>query len=343
MTFFSGGVLAPVAFIVLTEAGPLSADAQACIVAGGEITLDADAGVTVHPPGEDPFGLRWVETEHIKATIPAKPGEGTPIRVRNAISFDATAGSLWYDVARTAQTSGGMVKLYRGARLADARATGNDVVGAVVMNDDSGVPSEPAITAAPVRVPCSAITLGVETDEFEGRIAGDGTWWQTRGFPARIELHARPDQSSAAVVVAAHAGSRVPLVFARLEVRGSWMRVGRNAAYAVITGWTPVPDLDQASRPPDGEGGGPRRGPGLWGHGRRAKPPFYEGPAHIAVGTRIYAEPGRGAWARVESGGDLFKIAYDEGATWAEVIEIPGVLGPEIRAYVPVSATRHAR
>ncbi len=349
MRFFGGAVLAPVAFIVLAEASPLSAEAFACVVVGGEITLDAAPDVTVHPPGEDPFGLRWLETQHIKATIPAKPGAGTLIRVRAAISFNATAASLWYDLARTVETSGGMVKLHRGARLADARAAGEDVVGALVMNDGSGVPGEPAETAAPVRVPCSALRLGVDYEDFEASISGDGTWWQTRGVPARIRLLARPDPKAAALVIAAHAGSRVPLVFARLEVRGTWMRIARAGAYAVVTGWAPIADLDQTPQAPGSDGGGPRQGPGLWGHGRRAKPPLYEGPARIAVGTTIYAEHGRGPWARVESGEELFTIRYDEGDTWAEVIEIPGVLGPEIRAYVRVSrvsrvsAIQHAR
>ncbi len=268
MRFFSGAVLAAVAFIVLGETGPFSSGALACVVAGGEITLDADADVTVHPSGEESFGLRWLQTQHIEATVPVKPRARTPIRVRAAISFDASVAWLWYDVARTVETSGGMVKLHRGARLADGRALGNEVVGSVVMNDGSGVPGEPAVTAAPVRVPCSALRLGVEYDDFDGSIsAGDGTWWRTRGWPARIQLHARPDPSSTALVIAAHVGSRVPLVFARLEVRGSWMRIVQTGAYAVVSGWAPVADSgsdpaaaqQRGRRPPPGAGSlGPR-------------------------------------------------------------------------------------
>jgi hypothetical protein len=341
MRLFSGAVLA---FIVFAVAPALAAEGRACAVAaGGEMTLDADAGVTVHPAGHDPFVVSWLAAQKISAAIPATPGARTPIRVRGAISFSASASSLWYDVARTVETSDGLVKLHRGARLAHVRAAGDDVVGALVLNDGSGVPGEPAESAAPVRVPCAALRLGVTYEDVEPTTLGDGTWWQTRNAPARIELHARPDRSSPAVVVAAHAGSRVPLVFARVETRGTWMRIARSGAYALVTGWVPVAELDQTPQAPGSAGGGRWHGPGLGGHGRRARPALYEGPARIAAGTAVYAEPGRGAWARVEAGGGLFKVRYEKGDTWAEVIEIPGVAGPEIPAYVSVSAVRQAR
>ena len=343
MRLSSSAIFAPIVFMTLDGAVPRSARADACVVAGRESTLAADADLTVHPAGEDPFGVRWLQARRIEATIPSNPGARTPLRVRGTISFDATAASLWYDVARPVETFHRMVKLRRGARVTNARAAGDHVVGAVVMNDGSGVPGEPAETATPVRVPCSALVLGVDYDEVEGGVSGDGTWWQTRGVPARIGLRARPDPNAAALVVAVHAGSSVPLVFGRLEVRGGWMRVARAGAYVVVTGWVPRTELDSTPQAPASDGGGPRQGPGLWGWGRRAKPSFYEGPARIAVGTTIYAEHGQGPWATVESGEELFKIRYDQGDTWAEVVEIPGVLGPEIRAYVPVSAIRQAR
>jgi hypothetical protein len=343
MGSLDGAILATVVITTLVAGGPGSAEAHACVVAGRQLTLGGDADLTVQPPGADPFGVRWLQTQHIKATIPAISGAPTPLRVRGAISFNATAAWLWYDVAKTVETSDGMVKLYRGARVAEAHAAGDGVLGAVVMNDGSGVPGEPAESATPVRVPCSALVLGVDDEQVDEAISGDGTWWQTRGVPARIQLHARPDPNAVALLVAAHAGSRVPLVFRRVEVRGSWMRVARTGAHAVVTGWTRVAELEPTPRAPGSQGGGPIQGPGLWGQGRRSKTPFYEGPARIAVGTTIYAEQGHGPWARVERGDELFKIRYDEGDTWAEVIEIPGVLGPDIRAYVPVSATRQAR
>ena len=342
MRFLRGALFAPAVFIALAALGSRSAEARGCVVVGGEITLDADADVTVHPPGEDPFGIRWLQTRRIKATIPSQPAAPTALRVSAAVSFNATAGALWYDLTRSVETARGMVKLPRGARLAGVHAEGNDVVGSVVMSDGSGDPGVPAETAGPVRIPCSALALGVDYDEFDGSISGDGPWWQTRRTPARVELRARPDAKASALVLAMHAGSGLPLVFARLEVRGTWMRVARTGAYANVTGWVLASELEQTSGPPGSSGGGARRGPGLWGEGRRAKPPFYEGPARIAAGTTIYAEHGRGPWAKVQTA-ETFKIRYDEGAKWAEITEIPGVHGPEIRAHVPVSATTRER
>jgi hypothetical protein len=342
MRFLRGAFFVPVVSIALAGMGSRSAGAHGCVVAGGAITLDADADVMVHPPGEDPFGIRWVETRRLKATIPSQPDARTALRVSAAISFNATAGSLWYDLARPVDAAGGMVKLRRGARLAGVRADGGGVVGSVVMNDGSGVPGVPAETAGPVRAPCSALTVGVDHDEVDGSIPGDGTWWRTRRLPAQIELHARPDTKAPALVVAMHPNSSVPLVFARLEVRGTWMRVARPGSYTTVIGWVLASELEQTSAAPGSSGGGPRRGPGLWGEGRRTKPPYYDGPARIAAGTTIFAERGRGPWAKVETR-ETFKIRYDEGATWAEITEIPGVRGPEIRAYVPVSATTRQR
>jgi len=55
------------------------------------------------------------------------------------------------------------------------------------------------------------------------------------------------------------------------------------------------------------------------------------------VGTTVYADDGRAAWATVEKD-QGFKIRYHEGDDWARVTEIPGIEGVDMSAYVPLSA-----
>jgi hypothetical protein len=57
------------------------------------------------------------------------------------------------------------------------------------------------------------------------------------------------------------------------------------------------------------------------------------------MGATIFADRGAGAWAKVEKDG-LFRIRYDEGDTWAQITQLPGMNGPRIPAYVAVAATR---
>jgi hypothetical protein len=237
-----------------------------------------------------------------------------------------------------------MVKLYPGARLVDLRANGDSVVGLVVMEGCDGEMRVPGETAGPVQVPCSALTLGGDFEYVDRWPRRDGTWWQTRASPAQIRLRSQPAPKADAITVSVRQGVDCPLVFVSLDVRGSWMRIARAGSYAIVTGWAPIAELQQTTQGPSSEGMGYGfiEGPGLWGRHPR-KPPYYEGPARIDVGTTIYAGHGRGPWARVESDKEFFKITYEEGDTWARVLEIPGVVGPEIQAYVRVSATKRAR
>ena len=69
--------------------------------------------------------------------------------------------------------------------------------------------------------------------------------------------------------------------------------------------------------------------------------PAYEGPAHLAIGTRIYAEPSYGPWATVRSDAKFF-VRYFAGYTWAWVNGIPQIrmsaCAERLAAYVPLTA-----
>jgi hypothetical protein len=58
----------------------------------------------------------------------------------------------------------------------------------------------------------------------------------------------------------------------------------------------------------------------------------------VAGGTTVFAEPGVGPWAKIEK--DVaFHVHYDGVETWAW-IDIPGLSGPELSAYVPIAAIK---
>ena len=109
----------------------------------------------------------------------------------------------------------------------------------------------------------------------------------------------------------------------------------------VAQGWVQTATLQQIATGPSRSGCcyGSTSGAENIRRGRRPKPFFYEGPAHVAIGTTIFAARGKGAWAKVEKDSG-FTVRYDEGDVWAEVTNIPGVSGRELRAYVAMTAIK---
>jgi hypothetical protein len=63
------------------------------------------------------------------------------------------------------------------------------------------------------------------------------------------------------------------------------------------------------------------------------------GPAQIAEGTVVYAEPGVGAWAIVQPGAITAEVAHRTGDAWVEILCIPGLDGL-VNAFVRHSAVR---
>ena len=331
------GAAVLVSTVVIT--GPWSPEARGCTVAGEKIGFgagsDFDDDVLVRPLGGDPFRLNSVSAERVLVSLPSKHRARTRIEVHGAISFTGTTGPLPYQISRALETSQGMVKLYVGATLSQAAMDHDDVVASVELQG-------PAETLESVRVPCDALALNVRFDRSDQRlISGDGTWWRTKGQSRRIVLHARPDERAPGIVLAirnSHDGSE-RLSFERLAVHAGWTQVAREGFRVVAMGWVPTAALKQVATAPNRSGCcyGSSSGAGSWRRGRRPKPFFYEGPARVAVGTTIFAGRGTRAWAKVEKDAG-FTVRYDEGDAWAEITNIPGVAGPELRAYVPIAA-----
>lgn len=322
---------------------------RACTIAGRDIQFgagwDNEGDVLIRPAGRAPFSTRYVHADRVVATVPDRAHGRTTLEVHDVLAFSGTTDPLTYRVSVPLQTAQGMVKLAVGATVAEAVAVNGAVEGSIELRGSAEI-------LRSVRIPCNALTLDIvpraspEKDPDDHLPGGDGTWWRGRTERHRFTLRARPDERAPAVSLTVDDSGTdpTPLVFERVEARGGWVRLGREGFRTVVIGWAPVAAVEATSRPPAATGCcySSTSGPGLWGEGRRAKPYAYEGPAHIAKGTTIFADPGAGPWAKVEKNG-VFRIRYDQGDTWAQITDIPGVGGPEISAYVAVTATRRDR
>jgi hypothetical protein len=156
-----------------------------------------------------------------------------------------------------------------------------------------------------------------------------------------VLLRASPDKRAPGVALVVHypAGDSDRLSFTRLAVHGEWTQVIRDGFDVLVTGWarTGALELLANSPPVTGTDDGSIEGAGYHGHGGNRRTYFYEGPAHIAVGTTLFALPGRAPWAKVEKDG-IFQIRYNEGDVWVAVTSIPHVDGLLLPAYVPLAA-----
>jgi hypothetical protein len=338
MTRSAGALIVLGAFVA---SGARSSDARACAVSGEKVVFggsvpDFDADVLVRPPGGKSFRLTRVSADRVTAQIPSTATGRTPIEVHNVISFSGTTEPLSFRVTQPVESADKMVKLYPSAEVRHAASDGPDVVGAVVV-------STPDETVEPVRIPCDALVL-----KFPGRspdrepIGGDGTWWKPRRAVRRFVLRARPDDHAPAVTLAIQGQSDHAdrLSFKRLSAEGSWTQIAREGFGVVATGWARTSSLRQLPGAPDvsGSGGGPVPGAGYHGYTARNEKGYYLGPAHIAVGTTLFAEPGRQPWGKVEKDGVF--VIVDRGDAWVGVLEIPGVEGPDVPALVPAAAVR---
>lgn len=139
-------------------------------------------------------------------------------------------------------------------------------------------------------------------------------------------------------------GESEPLTFERLAFRGGWIQVAREGFRAVASGWVPIEALERLPTAPSQTGCcyGSTEGAGFSGRGRSGKSYLYEGPAHIAVGTTIFADEGTGPWAKVEKDG-VFAVRFNAEDGWAEITSIPGVASHDQPAYVPVAAITKGR
>jgi hypothetical protein len=325
--------------------GMPAAARAACRVVGQEELALADGKIVIHPRAQSPFEVS-VYAGTARVTLGSR-GAVVPLEVEGTLSFKAEARGLRYSVKTEYGTPDGMVRLLPGAHFIGLRARGDDAVGAVVMTADDYLPGDdkpPDEVIEAVPVPCAALTLDQVDRDFDldlRRTFGlgtDGTWWDVKGAHDTVELRSQPRESAPKRTVTNRVNADGHFAWGRLESRGEWVKVARLGENLALVGWIRRSALERTEYE-GGRSGGcyGRHGPGLF---RRApQPPAtkYEGPAHVAIGTTVFADRDRGPWATVRTD-ELFKVRWDEGVPWARLTEIPGVGGFELSAYVPASS-----
>jgi hypothetical protein len=238
-----------------------------------------------------------------------------------------------------------MLSLERGTQLVDARVSGAALLASVVLRSDErleGTDLHPELVVRSVRVPCSGLTLESLFEELPSSPLGDGTWWVPRAKRRNIVLRAAPEPRARTLLVSAVLpGSDRPFSFERIGQQRDWMQLAYAGQGAIVRGW--VRGSEWASDPDDGDlasdSATDSNLPDYEVH--YAVPARYEGPARIAVGTAIYAQPGRGPWATVQHS-EGFRVR-DDGSPWVELSDIPGVAVEGAFAFVPRSAVEVRR
>lgn len=308
--------------------------AASCVVSGKAVTLSE---VRVRPQGAPAFSIDLHEV-----SVTAKPSASKApaiLDVTGAIRFRARRRLASYTVARAIDTNAGVLHLEPGARIVDARLLKDALVGSIVIasrDTPEGVDLQPEVVATPVNVACDQLTLDSIPISDPREHAGDQTFWVPRWHARAVRLAADPEPAARTLLFRAVApGAERLLAFERLEQRGQWMRIAYESDGVVArgwvrtSGWLSAPDAGGTATTPGEERAATRVT-------RYAGTARYEGPAHIAIGTAIYAEPRRGEWATVQQR-DGF-LVRDDGSNWIALTLIPGISGAEGTAYVPRTA-----
>jgi hypothetical protein len=219
-------------------------------------------------------------------------------------------------------------------------AEGDHVVGDASLYSEDVMEGEdkPASEAIEVRVPCAELSLDWTSAQRDDGVAGDDTWWQPRGTRATLVLRAEPQDGAAQVSYRAPSCSDAScLNVTRLAQRGDWFEVGAHGEGWQVHGWLRRSAVVQL---PEGIGVG--RSYGCFGDhdggGTRGATNAQPVAAHLAIGTTIYAEPGKRPWATVAQDA-TFHVVVPAGEAWARLTGIPGVTGA-FTAYVPATAVQ---
>lgn len=334
-----------------------------CTLQGQRVRL---ADVVVSPPDVPPFrvnlGSYWPDSgvDSVIMSLPDSTWGFAKLRVTSAIAFEGRRQNPVLAVKRELTTNEGMVLLSPGALLTQARSVGRVVLGTVSFafapEDEPWAGVTLVESVAAVIVPCDALAFGTEQFApgsyfYDESQAGPPSWWQLRRDSPRLVLRSQPNWEAPRTVLArgpSQGESQFSLKF--LAERNGWMNVAHVGAgdewggHAEVRGWIRKSELIPAATysVDDGLSQSNER-LNCFHQSPRFPPPVpaYEGPAHLAIGTTIYAQPNHGPWATVRSEAKFF-VRYFAGDTWAWVNGIPQIqmtdCAERLAAYVPLTA-----
>jgi len=329
MKWFGAGAL--VAWSSVAGAAP----DPACVVAGDHVTLDH---VIVHLDSGATLDL-LVQDVPIVATLGTRAP--TALAIDGAIAFRATAASVWFSLDTRTTSSDGLVVMGAWSRFVADHADGPDMIGNAVLYSDDVMQGEakfPNELVADVRVACDRVSLEWRSTEQLPRAKSDGTQWQSIKGKNRLELHREPRLGAPSVVDSSPNCADSCFSLVGIDHRAGWREVAAQNEGVAVTGWVPERELTLV---PNDVGLGYSYECGGHHFDSRFNASFFDStPAistSIKIGTTIFAAPGKDAWAVVRTNA-AFDVVKTPGSAWAEVIRIPGVVRPGLRAYVPVSA-----
>jgi len=332
-----------------------------CTLQGQYVRL---SDVLVSPPQREPFLVDLGSyipnsgVESVSMTLPDRFGGFATLQVTAAIAFRGQRQDPVLAVRSGITANEGMVLLWPGALLTQARSQGAIVLGTVpfafALEDEPWNRVTLVESVASVRVPCDALTFGATQfpagNGFDDESAGEPSWWQLRRESSQLVLRRQPNWNAPRIVLVRGPQQRESAFSVRfLSERAGWLNVahaGQDAwgSSAEVRGWIPKADLIPASTysVDDGVRDYDERGGCGFRHSKTPPPvPAYEGYAQIAIGTKIYAEPNHSPWATVRTDAQFF-VKYFPGDTWAWVKWIPEIrmsdCSQPLPAYVPLTA-----
>jgi hypothetical protein len=281
------------------EAEPLGRQAE-CVVEG-----ETDTGqIDVAAEGVRPFSVELNAPAWVRLTL----ASGPPAVVVRGPHLEFSGGGEAFPVHTFGPlvTMGGLVRLGSAMNLASAEVVGGHVLAAFEPR------FQPRLSGVPVS--CAWLAPG-EAEEFvepSEEPPADETL-TTTGRPVLLPLsiHLTPDDARA---VQLNAPQPEFLSLSMGEPSGGWRRARWHNDDITVDGWVRDGDV----RETDLIGG-------MGGFGTSCclgRSPEQIETWTLSEGTTIFAEPGRGPWARVHTPIEV-QVEREPGARFGRVIEIP--------------------
>jgi len=307
--------------------------AGGCEVRGQAAVLDL---VLVAPPGEPPIRLA---IQGAPATVRLSDADGRrgvhQVAVGGALAFEGQAPAEWahFVTARPVTTAAGRVRLARGVAL-------HDVAGAAGGAATAMVEVDRAVRLPALPLPCAALGLDepAAAEALDAPLLGegDGTHWVARG--QRLSVRAAPGAGEPFTLEVEYPLG-LPLSRVRAKGRFAQLDSWQPGAAVEVAGWVDEDEVD--SYLPTGVTREPAEPetPAV-----EPTPPaprgVYEGPASIAAGTPIYAQPaGRAPWATVRDDRTL-TVRWRPRDRFVQVVSARGVRGLFGHAFIDRAAVR---
>ena len=271
--------------------------------------------IQVTPVGRPGFAV-GVNGVPVRVELPVAGCASAVVHVSSPLAFDgvARADDVPVYVVRAAELTSGRVRVTAGMRVRSATTTAAGVVADIVM--------APGVVAREVVVPEDLLTLDF-TPRSPG-VAGAGAW-QPRGSTVQL----RPSDGGGAPITV-EVSSPIALVL-------EWQGDERDGLVLVTARWNDGAALTgRVSRTELREIGASEtfaaaelveRTPGIVDEcGLQGTPRgVVRGVRRVRAGAAIYAEPGRGAWARLTNAADL-EVEYTADARFAAIVKTPGIV-----------------